>query len=93
MKWEETVNETNYLGVSLNSSVEWDKKEKEDQQKGNQDVIANDMFNQGDNARKDYEIVMEAGVLYGVKVWGKHESWNLTGAIPTKFYKKILGIE
>lgn len=31
-------------------------------------------------------------MLYGVKVWETHESWNLTGAIPTKFYKKILVI-
>lgn len=27
-----------------------------------------------------------------MKVWETHESWNLTGAIATKFYKKILVI-
>jgi hypothetical protein len=50
------------------------------------------MFNQGENARKENEIVVEARVLCGVKVWETYESWNLTGAIPTKFYKKMLGI-
>lgn len=44
MKWEETVNEINYLGVSLNSNVKWDEEEKAGQQKVNRDVTANDMF-------------------------------------------------
>lgn len=44
MKWEETVNEINYVGVSLNSNVKQDEKEEAGQQEINRDVAANDMF-------------------------------------------------
>jgi hypothetical protein len=36
------VNEIDYLGISLNSSVKWDEKEKAGQQKGNGNMIATD---------------------------------------------------
>jgi hypothetical protein len=93
----DVVNEISYLGVTLESTGEWNRHKMKQMVKGNQSLVAIDKFLTRTPDRRlqllenVYEMACESRLMYGAKIWGLDEGWKETDIINGRLCKKILG--
>jgi hypothetical protein len=75
----DVVNETRYLGVTLESTGRWNSYEMKQMAKGNQSLVAIDKcLTRTPDMRVQlldnvYEMVCESRMMYGAEIWGLDE--------------------
>jgi hypothetical protein len=94
----EVVDKFNYLGMTLESTGEWNKQIKLAKTKGYQALIAIDkcisvtpsiMVQMFENV---YEMVCESKIMYGIAVWALREAWKAKDKVHSILCKKLMDI-